>query len=164
MIPLFLPRVRQFRPVAAALIALRRVALVLRAIFARNTRIGMRTTATLPLLLFLASFLALNSPHFPAKEKDQSSLALRESFSQDSPISSDRLSLSAYSLELSTVSNTSYWVADPTFCDPTIQYARQPAECQTAANTQRLALYLPIALALVVGLLAVLLIFVLIRL
>lgn len=164
MIPLFLPRVRQFPPVAVALIALRRVGLVLRAIFARNTRIGMRMTAILPLLLFLGSFLALNSPHFPVREKDQSSLAQRESFSLDSRTSSAHLSLSAYSLALSTVSNTSSWVAEPTFCDPSIQYSRQPAECQTAANTQRLALYLPIALAIVVGLLAVLLIFVLIRL
>lgn len=121
--------------------------------------------ATLLPLLFLTAFLVPNSPTFPVRGGEFRNPVLARSLSLPHSNYSDLSCLSGCSSEDSTVfSMSSYTVQDSTFCDPQVTYRNQPAECQTAANTQRIALYLPVALALLLGLSAVTLAFLLIRL
>lgn len=136
-----------------------------RGISVKNTPNGKTTTGLFP-LLFLGIFLALSFLGFPVKDAESNSQVSDRSYALQRWNSFDLSCLSECSSADFTVSNMSYSTAmvDSTFCDPQVSYKNQPAECQTAANTRRLALYVPVVGAILIAVLATALAFLLIRL
>lgn len=116
--------------------------------------------------LLMMGFLALSFLIFPGKGRELSSLPSGKSSSAEYRTSSDLSSSSRYSsADFTGLTESFSMVASvvTTFCDPSIQYRDLPAECQTAENSRRLTLYVVRVGWLLLGLMASLLAFTLVR-
>lgn len=115
--------------------------------------LGSQKISVLCMVLPTMVSLAVSFPIYRATDVPQSNLA------SSRPVlsSSDHYSNRSFSVGSSYLLSSFLVNGEVVYCDSQTPYAQQPAQCQQATDTHRIAVFLPIALSTIAALLAALL-------